>query len=83
MDEIKIINNIIVEAILHGADPGGSYDMNEEALVDSIESWIKFKHIQADYHVCNVKVFLDDKCYLECPQIQKIESRPRHYCHEK
>lgn len=30
--EIEMINRIIVEAVMHGADSGGSYDSNEKNL---------------------------------------------------
>lgn len=29
-EEIKIINRLIAEAVIHGADCGGSYDQNTE-----------------------------------------------------
>lgn len=72
--EVNLINNMIVQAILHGADSGGSYDMNEENLINAICDWIKFKQIQKNYEICiDAKVILDDTSYLECPQIQKKE----------
>lgn len=53
-EEIELINDIIVEAICHGADSGGSYDSNEEDLILSIQKWLDFKGIK-DYTIKEVK----------------------------
>lgn len=50
-DEIALINKIIAEAVMHGADSGGSYDSNEEDLTEAITDWLKFKGIDNDYCV--------------------------------
>lgn len=49
--EIAIINKIIREAIIHGADSGGSYEQNEKELTIAINEWLKLKG-------------LSDKCTL-------------------
>jgi hypothetical protein len=50
-EEIKLINKIIAEAVMHGADMGGSYDSNEEDLTEAITDWLKFKGVDNDYCV--------------------------------
>lgn len=50
-EEIELINKIIAEAVMHGADIGGSYDSNEENLTKSITDWLKFKGIDNKYCV--------------------------------
>lgn len=50
-EEIELINKIIAEAVMHGADSGGSYDSNEENLTEAITDWLKFKGIENDYCV--------------------------------
>lgn len=47
--EIKIVNKIIREAIIHGADLGGSYEQNEESLVSSINEWLELKGLSDKY----------------------------------
>lgn len=51
-EEIELVNKIIVEAVMHGADCGGSYDSNEEGLTEAITNWLKSKGIDND---CCVK----------------------------
>lgn len=51
--EIKIVNKIIREAIIHGADMGGSYEQNESALVSSINKWLELKGLSDEYVVKN------------------------------
>lgn len=51
LDEIALINKIISEAVMHGADSGGSYDSNEEDLTEAITNWLKFKGIDNKYCV--------------------------------
>lgn len=49
--EIKLINNIIAEAIIHGADSGGSYEQNEYNLITAINEWLIFKGLHHKYTV--------------------------------
>lgn len=49
--EIKIVNKIIREAIIHGADLGGSYRQNEENLVNAISEWLELKGLSDKYVV--------------------------------
>lgn len=70
--EIEIINRIIVEAIVHGSDGGGSYNMNEENLISSIVSWLEFNGIANDYEVKEVEKVQTCWGFYGCiPQIVK------------
>lgn len=53
--EATLINQIVCEAVLHGADAGGSYDSNEKGLTQALQKYIDFKGISNDYTVANVK----------------------------
>lgn len=48
-EEIKIINDMIAQAVIHGADAGGSYDQNEEGLMRAITNWLIFKGLDGKY----------------------------------
>ena len=72
-EEVKILNKIIVEAILEGADPGGTYRNNTENLVKAMYTWMYFKNASKKYEVCETaEVPLTDGSYLPCPQFEKI-----------
>lgn len=45
-NQIDLINDIIFNSIMHGADIGGSYDANEEGLVKSINNFAKAINIK-------------------------------------
>lgn len=47
--EIALINNIIAESIIHGADAGGSYEQNEANLTKAVNEWLKYKGIANMY----------------------------------
>jgi hypothetical protein len=49
--EIEIINKIIKESIIHGADAGGSYEQNEYNLIVAINEWLIFKGLHHRYTV--------------------------------
>ena len=49
--EISLINKIIVNAELNGADSGGSYRSNEKKLVESMNEYLQFKNLQNKYDV--------------------------------
>ena len=38
-EEIRIINNIVVQAIIHGGDPGGSYEIQEVVMIPMKRIW--------------------------------------------
>lgn len=68
--EIEIINKIIVEAVMHGADSGGSYDSNEKNLTGSIKDWLELKGLSDIYGVeKNSEVVTRYRTTLIVPQI--------------
>lgn len=68
-EEIKIINRIIAEAVIHGADAGGSYDQNESRLIDAINKWLQLKKLDSEYVVEEESVLWDDFYFFTVPQI--------------
>jgi hypothetical protein len=52
--EISLINDIVLNAVVHGADSGGSYNMNEDGLRRALNAWITEKNL-TDYTVQNVE----------------------------
>lgn len=47
--EIKLINSIIREAIIHGSDSGGAYEINEEDLRESVSNWLDYHDLSEKY----------------------------------
>lgn len=43
--EIRLINDIVLNAVVHGADSGGSYDSNGDGLENALNAWLKEKNI--------------------------------------
>ena len=39
--EIELINSVIREAIVHGSDNGGAYEINEDGLRESVSEWLE------------------------------------------
>lgn len=39
---VKLINQLSIEACIHGADAGGSYNQNEEGLIKALEDIKKY-----------------------------------------
>ena len=68
--QIELINDIIFNAIMHGADPGGSYDCNEEGLYRSIENWLKTNNITG-YTIGEVDIPYNGGTWLGVVQIVK------------
>lgn len=52
--EIDLINDIVFNAVMHGADGGGSYNSNEDGLKQTLNTWIKEKNL-VDYVVEEVE----------------------------
>lgn len=50
--EIDLVNQIIAEAVWHGADAGGAYCQNGSELKNAIEKWLDYKGINDKYIVC-------------------------------
>lgn len=66
--EIKLINDIVANSVMHGADAGGSYNSNMQGLTQSLNAWIESKGL-TDYVVQEVEVVLDNGRWLDIPQI--------------
>lgn len=49
--EIELINEIIANAIIHGGDWGGPYEVNLENLVLAVNNWLREKGLRDSYHV--------------------------------
>ena len=49
--EIELINEIIANAIIHGGDWGGPYEVNVENLVIAVNNWLREKGLRDSYHV--------------------------------
>ena len=47
--EIELVNKIIKEAVIHGADSGGSYEQNELNLIIAVNEWLIFKGLSNKY----------------------------------
>lgn len=68
--EIEMINRIIVEAVMHGADSGGSYDSNEKNLTETMKEWLEFKGLSNRYIIKkNAEVETRYRTILIVPQI--------------
>lgn len=67
--EIKLINKIIREAVIHGADAGGSYDSNEENLINAVYDWMDSKHL-TDWYALKEVEFDDGWCVLQLVKIR-------------
>lgn len=83
--EIEIINKIIVEAVMHGADSGGSYDSNEKNLIDAVEEWLELKDFGYEYTVKkDVEVLTKYRTTLNVPQIISLVSEDlrKHWAEE-
>ena len=49
--EIDLINNILEQAVRHGADIGGSYESNKNGLLDAIHKWLIYRGLYDRYKV--------------------------------
>lgn len=49
--EIGLINDILEQAVRHGADIGGSYDSNENGLLDAIYKYLIYRRLYGRYKV--------------------------------
>ena len=49
--EIELVNNILEQAVRHGADIGGSYESNEGNLVCAIIEWLAYRNLFDKYEV--------------------------------
>lgn len=53
--EIELMNEIIVQAIIHGGDSGGPYNTNEIRLYKVIKKWFDEKEISSCYKIVQKK----------------------------
>ena len=49
--EIRLINNLIGAAVLHGSDSGGSYEQAEEEIKEKMNDYLKFKGWEDKYDI--------------------------------
>lgn len=49
--EIDLINHILEQAVRHGADIGGSYESNENSLLDAIYKYLIYRGLYDRYKV--------------------------------
>lgn len=67
--EIGLINDILEQAVRHGADIGGSYDSNENGLLDAIYKYLIYRGLYVRYKV----VYTDnDQDYCKLRIVRKI-----------
>lgn len=66
--EIKLINDIVANSVIHGADAGGSYNSNIQGVTQALNAWMESKEL-TDYVVQEVDVVLDNGRWLDMPQI--------------
>lgn len=52
--ELALVNQIIKEAIIHGADCGGSYEQNRKNLTKAVNEWLEYKNLTNDYELQDV-----------------------------
>ena len=69
--EISLINNIVLNAVMHGADSGGSYDSNIDGLKQALNEWVKEKEL-VDYVVLEMDVDCDYGSWY-VPQITEVD----------
>lgn len=53
---IDLINNIIIQAIIHGGDAGGPYCCNEKKLYNSIKQLIIQNNLEHDYEIAFLRI---------------------------
>ncbi len=70
-NEIKSINQIIIESVIHGADSGGSYDSNENNLINSINNWLELKQLKDEYEVKEVEVHIRRQLWFMLQIVKK------------
>lgn len=67
--EIDLINHILEQAVRHGADIGGSYESNENGLLDAIYKYLIYRGLYDRYKV----VYTDnDQDYCKLRIVRKI-----------
>ena len=54
--EIELMNDVLEQAVAHGADQGGAYSQNEENLIAAVNNWLKFRDLEGVFVLANVIV---------------------------
>ncbi len=67
-ENINIINNLIVEAVIHGGDSGGPYCCNGTKLEKIIEQFLIHNKLTSKYEVSFLHV-KESGCINSFPQI--------------
>jgi hypothetical protein len=52
--QFEMVNDIVLQAIKHGSDSGGSYNSNEDGLVNTLETYALLLDADAKVEVKNV-----------------------------
>lgn len=71
--EIGLINYLILESMINGADAGGSYDQNEESLINAMGMYLSFTGKENDYDIIYCKCRSDNGGMWCCYQFVKKE----------
>lgn len=86
--EIELVNNILEQAVRHGADIGGSYESNEGNLVCAIIEWLEYRNLFDKYEVihtddgsnwCKIRIVEKHTCG-ECRYFCIDEKKVESYC---
>ena len=72
--EIGWINELILESMINGADAGGSYDQNEEGLINAMRMYLSFTRKENDYDIVYCKCHTTRRGIWYCYQFVKKEN---------
>ena len=64
--KIYLLNQIINDAVCHGADSGGAYWQNKNGLVDSVSTLLKSMGMDKEYEAVFIKDMIENyskKCF--------------------
>lgn len=68
--EIALVNQLIANAIVHGGDAGGPFQVNTPGLVRAMKDWIWAKGLEETHHVIT-GLYL---CELQAKDIRREEN---------
>lgn len=72
-EQIKLLNEIIMTAIIHGGDYGGPYFSYKQGFTEAINNWLKFNNI-TDYTLKEIGYENDQFICPGMPQLVPIRS---------
>lgn len=55
-EEVQMLNSLILEAMVHGADSGGSYAQNFDGLTCAMVSIMKYYNLNDRYAISEIDV---------------------------